>query len=192
MATEREAKIPIPAREPFQRRLVELGAKPLGDAVERNWVFDREAPGALAPRGMLLRLRTVDGRAGGLLTVKRMLAPSPAEGAFKVREELETRVDRPETMRAQLEALGFSVAWRYEKRRDEWDWRGCRVAVDDCPGLGCFVEAEGGEEAIRAVLADLGLEASAHVPANYLGLWAERCRRGGVPFGDMLFEEPVA
>ena len=185
MATEREAKIPVSAREPFQKRLAELGARHLGDAVERNQVFDRpdaESPDALAPRGMLLRLRTVDGRAGGLLTVKRPLEG----GAFKAREELETRVDRPEAMRAQLEALGFSLAWRYEKRRDEWEWRDCAVAVDDCPGLGYFVEVEGGEETIRAVLADIGLSASAHVPANYLGLWAERCRRDGVPFGDML------
>jgi len=185
MATEREAKIPVPAREPFQRRLAELGARPFGNSVERNDVFDREGPDTLMSRKMLLRLRTVDGRAGGLLTVKRPLVG----GAFKAREEFETRVDRPEAMRAQLEALGFSLVWRYEKRRDEWEWRGCHVAVDDCPGLGCFVEVEGEEETIRAVLADLGLEASVHVPANYLGLWAERCRRDGVPFGDMLLPE---
>lgn len=180
---ERECKIPVPAREPVAARLAARGAVFRGGGREDNRLFDT-AGGELAARGVLLRLRTVAGRPGGVLTVK---GPPVAGGAFKARDEWETRVDDPAALALGLAALGYRPARRYQKDRDEWDYAGTHVALDVLPELGAFVEVEGEEAAIRGVLADLGLDPAAHRPENYLTLWdRDRAARGRPP-GDPLF-----
>ena len=188
MTAEIECKIPVEDLEGIERGLAALGAASLGGyAREHNEVFDTP-DGALAAAEILLRLRTCAGRPGGRVTVKRLLRGA-VPGAFKAREEIETFVDDPEAARRQFRALGFTAARVYEKDRAEWDWRGARLALDRCPELGCFVEVEAGEDAIRAVLADLGIDPGRHIPDNYLTLWRRHLERAGEnAWRDMVFQ----
>jgi len=116
MTIERECKIPVPDARATGERLRRLGAESQVRHYERNWVFDT-ADQSLFHRDVLLRLRTVDGHEDGLLTVK---GPA-ANAAFKSREEIEVTVDDAATARTLLAALGYTVVWYYEKRRESLD-----------------------------------------------------------------------
>ena len=183
MTIECECKIPVPSREAVSERLRALGAVFRGGGREDNRVFDTPSDDLLA-RGVLLRVRVVEGAPGGLLTVKAAVRA----GAFKTREEYETRVDDPGALAVAFAALGYVQKRRYQKHRDEWDWRGTHIAVDTLPEMGDFVEVEGSEDAIHGVLAELGFDPAAHRQENYLALWdAYRATRGEPPC-DMLFD----
>lgn len=180
---EREAKVPVPDLAPAEARLRSVGAVHQGKVREQNWVLD-DVQGSLRGRGMLLRLREHVGEPGGVITVKYPMA----DGEFKTRGELETRVDDIKTALAQFELLGYRKSFYYEKDRDAWEWRGCHIALDRLPGIGCFVEVEGTEEGIRGVLTELGVDPAASVKMNYLGLWEEYCKKHGLSRRDMRFD----
>ena len=102
--------------EDLSRRLAEAGGERLGRYFESNLVFDYPDRD-LKDAGILLRLRKRQGQA--VLTVKH-----PPKGdvpsALKVFEEIETTVGDFSIMKTALEALGFSVAFAYEKVREKW------------------------------------------------------------------------
>lgn len=178
---ECEAKLRTVDLEFVRRRLRSVGAQYCGERLERNWVFD-DADGSLKKRKTLLRVRN-NGERGGIVTTKR-----PVKGGeFKTREETETRVDCTQAAISQFRALGYQVAWIYEKHRQTWLWRQCEVALDRCPEIGCFVEIEGKPGNIRRVCEDIGLDARDHIPDNYLSLWKKHLKASGGPKRHMIF-----
>jgi len=60
------------------------------------------------------------------------------------------------------------------------------VELDETP-VGNFVELEGPAEAIDKAAEALGYTRKDYLVKNYLALYAEDCRRRGVPPGNMLF-----
>ncbi|MCC8167377.1 MAG: class IV adenylate cyclase [Planctomycetes bacterium] len=183
MALEMEAKLKVDSLEPLQARLANLGAVDEGRVRERNWVLDTP-DGSLRSAGKLLRVRNTGGD-GGVLTVK-----TPLEGgAFKSREEVEVTVDSTDRLLVQLAAIGYEVRWIYEKYRTTYHWCDCNVVLDECPEIGDFVEVEGDADAIRTVLADLGLDPADHLDTNYLGLWQEYLAARGEGHRDMVFPD---
>ncbi|MCC8107966.1 MAG: class IV adenylate cyclase [Planctomycetes bacterium] len=183
MALEVEAKIRVDNLSSVRARLAELGAVDHGRVRERNWVLDRPDD-PLYRAGKLLRVRNTGGD-GGVLTVK---TPA-ADGAFKRREEVEVTVDSTDRLLTQFAALGYEVRWIYEKYRTTFHWRGCHVLLDECPEIGDFVEVEGDADAIRAVLADLGLDPADHTGANYLGIWKDHLAARGEGHRHMVFSD---
>jgi Adenylate cyclase, class 2 (thermophilic) len=149
----------------MSRRLEAGGARPMGRYFESNLVFDRPDRSLMAA-GTLLRLRSRQGEA--VLTVKRP-SSKDAESALKVREELETVVGDFDVMRASLEALGFSVAFAYEKVREKWKHLGCTVCLDHLP-FGDYVEIEGGEETVPVCAKALELGQAVSTKASYHAL----------------------
>lgn len=193
MAIELECKLAIPSREAIAARLRALSAQAEDDRMERNWTFDTETH-SLRERGMLLRLRAYEGEARGIVTLKRPLASSEYSEAsssqVKCREEIELEVDRPDAFAELAEALGYHLDWYYEKRRQIFYYRDCTIALDELPGLGCFLEVEGkSREAIHAVLQELGLHPEAHIEGTYRCLYEEKYGRSerGTP-GIWTFE----
>lgn len=136
MAAERELKFHVVDRSALVARLMDLQAEHVTSTrFEDNWVFDRN--NELRDRRCLLRLRIE--KQGSILTYK---GPPTFEGPVKVRSEFESGVEDPEAIQELLEELGYSVATRYQKRRDEWRVGGITVALDNTP-MGDFVEFEG-------------------------------------------------
>ncbi len=175
---ERELKFPSSDLEAMRERLRELEAERLAAAgLEDNRIFDRD--GELAGRQCLLRLRT--DRLGSRLTYK---GPARFEGRVKVRVELETAVEAPEALEALLQALGYQVERRYQKKREEWRLGGVTVALDHTP-IGDFVEFEG--DGAERVANRCGFETAAAERRNYLELY--RAYREGHPEAppDMIF-----
>src|SRR5262249_5849018 len=106
---------------------------------EDNFVF--ELPdAALERRGSILRLRVVAGKA--TLTYKG-LVPESATSELKVREELETGVERPEVLAEIFGRLGLRRTFRYQKYRTVYRLDldgGAVLAMRDETPLGGFLE----------------------------------------------------
>jgi len=152
---------------------------PWAPVVER--VYD-DPEGRMRVSGRVLRLRRAADTA--LLTYK---GAASFAGGVKVREERETRVSDPEEMEAILVALGWKRRFRYEKRREEWTFEGCAVALDETP-IGNFVEVEGDPRSIRRALVALGLDFAKAVPYSYARLYAERRKTDPTLPADMIFK----
>lgn len=161
-------------------RLKSLGAEDQGDHFEVNTTLDT-ADGKLAAKGELLRLRT-DRHCE--LTFKGPVEKS----TYKQREEINISLPETEGMSLLLNRLGFITTWYYEKYRHRFTFRGCEVALDKLPGLGCFIEVEGAsQEEITSVLHELEIDPSLHEPRSYLKLFSDHCRQNGVPLREMRF-----
>lgn len=181
MALECEMKIKISDIRKIQNRLERIGAYSEGCSLEKNWILDTSG-GKNRGNGIVLRIRN-NGGTGGVLTVKR-----PAKGGpFKTREELETRVECTETLLTQFKDIGYAVVWAYEKYRQTWHWRDCKIMLDECPEIGCFIEIEGTPDTIRKTAAQLGLDPAMHISGGYRKLWRKHLNRLGQKKRHMLF-----
>lgn len=109
----------------------------------------------------MLRLRRIGRNA--TLTFKRRI---PGASAIKQQREEETDVADPEAMEAILEALGFTAALVYEKRRQTWRLGKTEIVIDVLP-FGLFMEIEGRVNEIKAVERKLGLKGLKAEHATY-------------------------
>lgn len=176
--TERELKFADVDHSALRERLLALEAECEGSpALEDNWIFDQD--GRLQSAGSVLRLR-VD-RRGARLTVK---GPATFEDQMKIRTELETGVDDAQTLRAILEALGFSATRRYQKYREIWHLGSITISVDHTP-IGDFAEFEG--ENCETVARRCGLDPAQAEPRSYLALYEDHVRSHPDAPPDMLF-----
>ncbi|HEU4768666.1 MAG TPA: class IV adenylate cyclase [Pyrinomonadaceae bacterium] len=155
---EKKYRLTTAQRDAVVQRLREVGAEFRGDEFEENTIYRGEA---LKRENSVLRLRRVGERA--LLTYKERL---PGASAVKQQREEETEVADPDAVHAILEALGFTPALVYEKRRQTWVVADAEVVIDEL-SFGLFMEIEGDEEQIHVVeqslrIADLPAEHSTY------------------------------
>lgn len=153
MALECELKYLDVDLENLGRQLEKVGSLMAEPYFESNTVFDYPDR-SLKAKGILLRLRHKQGES--VLTVKR--PPSvKSESHLKVFEELETGVVNGEVLGQVLEAVGFTVAFVYEKVREKWRYMNCTLCLDRLP-FGDYVEIEGDESDVMACARELGLD----------------------------------
>jgi adenylate cyclase class 2 len=140
MGTEIEKKYRIGRDEAarLRERLRAAGAEGRGEEFEENTLY--AGPG-LEQGNRVLRLRRVEGRA--IFTFKESLSST----GIKRRREDETAVEDGDALAAILDALGYTPAVVYEKRRETWLVSGVEVVLDELP-FGLYVEIEGEEEPI--------------------------------------------
>ncbi len=141
-------------------------------------------------------LDTEDGRLSGARSALRVrLEPErsfltfkgpPQPSVMKLREELETRVDDGVLLLRMLERLGFRIAFRYEKFREEYQGDGVLFAIDETP-VGTYVEIEGSDAGIADAAVRLGRTPSDYVVASYRTLYLQECQARGVEPRDMVF-----
>lgn len=157
MATEIEKKYRVDEAQIalVRERLRAVGATAQGAEFEENTLY--AGPG-LDPRRRALRLRRVAGRA--VLTYKERYGTT---AAIKQQREDETEVTDASALVSILEALGYTPALVYEKRRETWQLNDVEVVLDELP-FGWFIEIEGAEAAIEDAerLLELGAAAAEH------------------------------
>jgi len=175
MPAETEIKFPGADLAGVRQRLQSHGANYLFRHFERNLVFDTPER-KLLQAGVLLRLREAD---GALLTLKRPPKLPTAPG-FKVFDELETGVEDFHSMRQVLEALGYEVAFAYEKLREQWRLEECLVCLDRLP-FGDCVELEAEPEAMELCAPLLGLDLGRGSTATYHELNRDYRKAAGLP-----------
>jgi adenylate cyclase class 2 len=156
----------------LRARLRALGAEERGEEFEENTLY--AGPG-LERGNRVLRLRRVNGRA--VFTFKESMADA---SGVKHRREDETMVADGDALAAILDALGYSPAVVYEKRRETWLVAGVEVVIDVLP-FGLFIEIEGDVESILKAESLLELAEAEAEQQSYPQLTlAHGAERGGV------------
>jgi len=177
---ERELKFSCPDHSSLREKLIEAEAERVSSSArEDNLVFDRE--GEIEARQCILRLRR--DTHGARLTFK---GPPHFESGTKVREERETRIQDPDAMERILEHLGYTLAYRYQKDREEWLVGGVTVCLDRTP-IGDFTEFEG--EGAERLAARFGFPSEDAEPRNYLQLYSDHRKENPDAPEDMVFPE---
>jgi adenylate cyclase, class 2 len=155
---EKKYRLTKKQREEVLARLPEIGARRIGEEFEENTLYAGET---LDVERSVLRLRRVGKR--GILTYKERF---PTRSDIKHQQEDETRVDDPEAMASILDAMGFTPAVVYEKRRETWRLGKTEIVIDELP-FGLFMEIEGDESGIRQVEAKLAMKRLKSEDATY-------------------------
>lgn len=185
-----ETEIKLAVRNPgaLKRRLARLGFRPVqARHFESNHLFDFPDL-RLRKARHLLRLRFA-GRQG-VLTFKG--APSRSL-KYKIRGEIETRVEDGSRLREIFESLGFRETFRYDKYRTIYarDARpaktGTRLLVYDETPIGNYLELEGPVHWIDRVARQLGYGREDYITASYGALYHQRCHEQGKKPGNMIF-----
>lgn len=168
---EKKYRLTEEQRDAVVQRLREVDARVVrGEEFEENTIY---GGAALQRENSVLRLRRVGERA--LLTFKERF---PSTAAIKHQREEETEVADADAMEAILEALGFTPALVYEKRRQTWRFRNTEVVIDEL-SFGLFMEIEGEEEEIEAAERELGIDGFPTEHSTYPQLAEKHGRRVG-------------
>jgi len=146
---EKKYRLTKKQREEVRRRLPDIGAKRSGEEFEVNTLYSGPT---LETGRSILRLRRIGKR--GILTYKERF---PTRSAIKHQREDETRVADPDAMELILDALGFTAALVYEKRRETWSIGKTEIVIDELP-FGWFMEIEGTEQSIRDLESKLAIK----------------------------------
>jgi adenylate cyclase class 2 len=180
MPMEIEVKVRVEGFEGVREALVREGAVRVGRVREVNVFYDRG--GELRRKDCGLRVRVSvgeDGAVRGLMTFK---GPAGKTGV-RAREAFDVKVEPVEQVGSMLEGMGFEQVLLFEKDRETWEVGGCLVELDELPGMGKFVEVEGGEgmgeAVVREVQGRLGLGGLEDVVAGYSRMVKERVGKGG-------------
>ena len=186
----RDFRGPLPATATRSSSAAEPDLTPSGEIASRRRAVspctsNRTISGDDArPFGFLgcnLRLRRANNET--ILTFK---GPARFESGVKRRREFETSVADGEAAEAILAGLGLTKRFRYEKRREEWKFEDCLIALDQTP-LGDFVEIEGDPTQIRRAVSLLELDSSEAIPYSYAKLYALRREKDPSLPPDMVF-----
>ena len=151
--------------ERLRQRLATLGARPAPVQHEENVLFD-SAGGDLGQRRAVLRIRSINGDAGGTLTYKG--TPTQTHGV-KAREEIEVVIADAAAAEALLAALGYTAVGSYRKQRETWYLDNVEVSLDTM-FIGYFCEIEGPHDRILALGRRLGLSEDQVETAGYAEL----------------------
>ena len=170
---EKKFRLTKRQRDAVLKRLPEVGASLQGEEFEENTLYNGEG---LTSGSCVLRLRRVEGKA--TLTYKRRI---PSTSPIKQQREEETVVADPEAMEAILEALGYTPAIVYEKRRQTWKLGKAEIVIDVLP-FGLFMEIEGRISEIKAVERKLGLKGLKAEHATYPQL----TQKHGKPYDGLI------
>jgi adenylate cyclase class 2 len=187
-SAETEIKLEVRDLRAVRRRIRELGFwKAQSRHLESNTLYDFDDLRLWKARS-LLRLR----REGGKWLVTFKGAPLES-GDYKVRREIETRVEDGEQLEAIWKALGLRVAFVYEKYRTVYaeepaarSARGAWLFLDETP-IGNYLELEGPKRWIDRVAAKLGYRHEDYITASYASLYREKCRARGERPAHMVF-----
>ncbi|MCD6475107.1 MAG: class IV adenylate cyclase [Anaerolineaceae bacterium] len=166
----------------LEHQMLSMGAVCVQERTyENNLRFDT-AEGSLSKDFKVLRLRkdtdfclTFKGRADVLSGVNR-------------RTEIEFNVSDFKLAKQFLEALGYSVFFRYEKYRSIYSISRCHVMLDELP-YGHFVEIEGNSaKEIQHLSEQLGLNWDMRVMNSYTGLFSVYLNITGRKINNLTFK----
>jgi adenylate cyclase class 2 len=179
---EIEVKFLIEDLVAMRQRLVALSATlSTPRTYEENLLFDTPDV-QLRRQGRVLRLRR-DRR--NRLTYKEPQTHHDAD--FKIMQEYEVEVSDFGQAHAILTKLGFAVALRFEKYRETFTYQGAEIVLDEVP-FGVFMEIEGSQDAIRAIVTALGLDFNARLVSSYIDIFDAVCTTYKLPVTDITFE----
>ncbi|WFN35171.1 class IV adenylate cyclase [Methanogenium sp. S4BF] len=168
---EVETKIAVSNLSEIADRLLSLGATDLGGSVQQDTYLN--APHCdYARTDEALRVRETE--CGTEITYK---GPKTQASGLKARKEITLSVASAQDAIALLTATGFFVSAVVRKERNEYQYGGTTISLDNVEGLGTYMEIEVLTDAdvsaantkIESVKKELNIS-GAHIPESYLEL----------------------
>ncbi len=102
---------------------------------------------------------------------------------FKVRDEYEVMVSDFETLKKQLEVLGFKQLMLQEKMRTTYKYKNSEILIDEYPRTPPYMEVEGSKKEIIEIIHKLGYSMADTTDVTIHGLFA----RHGIDAGHLVF-----
>jgi adenylate cyclase class 2 len=185
---ETEIKLAVREAKEVRKHLSELGFRTvLGRHFESNYVFDFPDQRLRKSRCMI-RIRFAGNR--GVVTYKG--APLRSQD-YKIRPEIETKVQDGHQLREILLHLGLQEVFCYEKFRTMFAPRGKgdathapHLVIDETP-IGNYLELEGPQRWIDEVARQLGYTRKDYIRESYASLYRKKCQVEGTTPGNMVF-----
>lgn len=179
---EVEVKIALPSAAAGRKRIRGAGfTVHVPRVFEVNILWDT-ADLKMRAQGKIVRLRD----AGGIATLT--FKGRSIDTRHKIREEIETRVEKAAPVERVFQEIGLRPVFRYEKYRTEYasaNGRGV-VTLDETP-IGVFLEIEGSPRWIDRTARQLGFGPADYITASYGALYQQYCAAQGVEPSNMTF-----
>jgi len=177
MSLEIEIKLKVDSFEPAIEKLKALGAEFEGDFVQTDSYYD-DTQDSLVKSDRCLRIRRHKNHIGQAIELTYKGARE--NHRFKTRREIGIKVEKAEELAEIFAHLGYKERLAIEKKRGLWDFADCKIALDELPMLGKFIEIEGPcDEQIEKVQKQLGLEKLSHIPRSYAHMMEEALKKTG-------------
>ncbi len=178
MALEIELKLKVDSLQPIAQRLKQLGAEFAGDFIQTDSYYD-DSKDSLVNSDRCLRIRKH--RNGGSEVIELTYKGARENHRFKTRREIGLKVEKAEELAHLFGELGYRERLTFEKKRSLWEFADCKVALDELPLLGKFVEIEGPNDTlIENAQKQLSLEHLSHIPQSYAHLMEEAVKKTGI------------
>ncbi len=138
--------------------------------IETNTFFDC-SQGKFKASDQGLRLR-VEHQIGGPHKKATITHKGPrAHGHVKNRIEHEVEVHNPLDAAQLLEALQYKRILSFEKKREIYYYKKCRICLDTIPHIGQFIEIDGpSHQDVMQIREDLGMNDTPLVRASYIAM----------------------
>ena len=189
MPTEIELKLRIADHQAARTRLVAVGAHPVADVLETNWILDT-TDRRLRAADTGLRVRQAVPADANATPAATLTFKGPRTGdTFKSREEQETLIDDPAAVLRILKRLGFMPTIVFEKRRATFKLGPCHVTLDELPRLGWFTEIEGASaDDVEQARAKLAIDDAEPVAETYVELAAQHGDQTAAGVRQLMFD----
>lgn len=186
MALEIELKLKVDNLQPTAEKLKQLGADFEGDFIQTDAYYD-DSEDSLINSDRCLRIRKHKNHLGEVIELTYKGARE--NHRFKTRREIGLKVEKAEELAHLFGELGYKERLIFEKKRSLWKFAGCKVALDELPLLGKFVEIEGPDDKlIENAQKQLGLENLSHTPQSYAHLMEEAIKKTGMKKREITFD----
>jgi adenylate cyclase, class 2 len=183
---EIELKLKVDSLLPIAEKLKKSGAKFEGDFIQIDSYYD-DSEDSLVNSDRCLRIRKH--RNGGSEIIELTYKGARENHRFKTRREIGLKVEKADELAQVFEELGYKERLTFEKKRGLWTFAGCKVALDELPLLGKFVEIEGPNDTlIENAQKQLGLDNLVHTPQSYAHLIEEAIKKTGIKTKKITFD----
>ncbi|MBN1787900.1 MAG: class IV adenylate cyclase [Sedimentisphaerales bacterium] len=184
---EIELKLKVDSLEPTIEKLKQLGAEFDGDYIQTDSYYD-DTEDSLVNSDRCLRIRKHKNHAGEAIELTYKGARQ--NHRFKSRREIGLKVEKAEELSHVFNELGYKEKLTFEKKRSLWEFKDCKIALDELPLLGKFVEIEGPDDStIEEVQKLLGLDNIQHTPKSYAHLMEDAIKKTGTKSRKISFDQ---
>jgi predicted adenylyl cyclase CyaB len=161
---ELELKAVVPDLQMARRRIEESGARLTFAGRLEDTRYDR--PGRdLTAQDLVLRLRVYRDSSGTVTAASLdWKGPSALTDGYKQREEINARLQDPDTLATILDRLAFVVTMRIDRAIWQYELHGATIRFERYPRMDDLVEVEGAPDAIEAAIRALGLPRESFTP----------------------------
>ena len=184
---EIEIKLKVDSLEPIVEKLKQLGAEFDGDYIQTDTYYD-DTEDSLVNSDRCLRIRRHKNHLGEAIELTYKGARQ--NHRFKSRREIGLKVEKAEELAHVFTELGYKEKLMLEKKRSLWEFKDCKVALDELPLLGKFVEIEGPNDTIiEEVQKLLSLDNIQHTPQSYAHLMEDAIKKTGTKSRRISFDQ---